>query len=137
MFDLLSKTWLLRDLSADEATLLAQFAEKKVCQSGLRILQKGQKNDFLWIIRKGEVEVLVEVKPHEEKVLATLGSGDIFGEMSWLDGGPASSTLRAIRDVEAYRIPFKNLDKFLWDLPDVHINILRKFAINLSHRLRK
>jgi CRP-like cAMP-binding protein len=132
--DLIRSTWLLRDLTDDEISTLATLAEKMSASPGTHLVERNKKNEYLWILGRGSVGVSSD---DDKSFVARLHEGDLFGEMSWLDGQPASTSLRAIdAPTELIRLSFKNFDRFLYANPDAHINILRKFAINLSHRLR-
>lgn len=137
MSELVGQCWLLRDLSGNEIEALLSHVEKASFERGDFIIERGRKNDSLWIVVSGEVGV---VRPGTESstrdIVKTLGRGDLFGEMSWLDGQSASTSLAALDACDVLRIRFKHFDKFLGANPDAHINVLRKFAINLSHRLR-
>jgi len=136
MRELIANTWLLRDLNPEEIDALLPLIKRGSAGMGAPILEQNKKNDALWIIVKGEVGVQKTGAAAGEYV-ARLREGDLFGEMSWLDGQPASVTLVAAgAGTELLRLSFRDFDSFLWERPDAHINILRKFAINLSHRLR-
>lgn len=129
----LQNSWLFSDLNFDELTQLAAISSSEKFPDKMTLLQAGQKNDSLWVLVHGQVSVHKKIG---EKAVATLEAGDIFGEMSWLDGNPASSFIVAQGPCEVLRLRFQKLNDFLDGNPELHIQILRKFAINLSHRLR-
>lgn len=129
----LQNSWLFSDLTRVELAHLAGVATFEKFADKIALLQAGQKNDSLWIVVSGRVGVH---RKNGEQAVATLQAGDIFGEMSWLDGYPASSFVVADGPCEVVRLRFQKLNEFLDANPELHIQILRKFAINLSHRLR-
>jgi len=70
------------------------------------ILSRDQHVDYFFMIRKGEVEVVLQEKKKKEYVLSRLGAGEFFGEMELLRGGKAIGNVRAgNKPVEAIVIP--------------------------------
>ncbi|MEM7407291.1 MAG: cyclic nucleotide-binding domain-containing protein [Pseudomonadota bacterium] len=77
---------------------------------GRVILAAGQPNERMYIVLRGEVTVRLE-SPDNDPV-ATLGSGDVFGELSVIDGEPTSAFVVAER-----RCRLLGLDRdALWEL---------------------
>jgi CRP-like cAMP-binding protein len=136
MKNFLTQNWLLRDLTPVEVEALFLVTTPLKYESGKTLIEAGKTNDSLWIIVSGRVDIL-NPKVDPSRVLASLGSGELFGEMSWLDGQKASASTVAGENTQILRISFKDFDQFLGRFPEAHIGILRKFAINLSHRLRQ
>lgn len=134
----LTANWLLSDLMPDEAARLYKHALLLTMNAGTSLITANKPNDSLWIIVSGRVGVIAQNDKGVESQVAELLEGDLAGEMSWLDGHPASaSTVVLDQGTQVLRITFHEFEKFLGTHPDAHIQILRKFAINLSHRLRK
>jgi CRP-like cAMP-binding protein len=135
MIEVLRQTWLLSDLSAEEAEAVLKRSNLNTRHKGDRVIETGAKNDSIWIVLSGRCGVVAGEGP-AMRTVAEIPVGGLFGEMSWLDGQSASASIVALEKSELIRIRFDDLDAFLAQHPDVHINMLRKFAINLSHRLR-
>jgi CRP-like cAMP-binding protein len=77
-----------------DAVLLAQVImalKPVVFQPGEVIMQKGEIGSELYLIARGEVEV-IDAHGH---VAATLGEGNFFGEVSLLTSAPRMATVRA------------------------------------------
>lgn len=135
MRHMLTRTWLLRDLTHSEVDALWAVTTPLRMDPGSLLIERGKPNDSLWIICDGQVSISIP-DGQSEKTVATLEAGDICGEMSWLDGHPASANTRVQNHSQVLRIRFHDFEKFLGNYPEAHISVLRKFAINLSHRLR-
>ena len=67
--------------------------------AGVDIIHQGDEPDKFYIIVKGQVEVVDQPSDDPEKVLATLGPGDYFGEVGMVMGSLRSATVRAVTDV--------------------------------------
>jgi small-conductance mechanosensitive channel len=87
--------------AGDEALhQLATLARSALYGAGETIIRQGEPGEALFIIEKGEVDVMLE-RPGEAPVeVARLGPGSFFGEMSLLTGEPRTATVRASRQCE-------------------------------------
>lgn len=68
-------------------------------RAGDTILAEGEFGDTAFLIVSGTVDVRIGSGP-KAKHLATLAAGDVFGEMSLIEPGPRSATVKAATDVE-------------------------------------
>ncbi len=68
-------------------------------QGGEVIFRTGDRGRNAYIIEKGRVEVSIE-RAGEMVIIAELGIGEIFGEMSMIDDAPRSATVTALEDTE-------------------------------------
>ncbi|HEY9856920.1 MAG TPA: cyclic nucleotide-binding domain-containing protein, partial [Stenomitos sp.] len=68
--------------------------------------------------------------------IATLGAGEIVGEMSMVDDAPPSATVRALGESRVLAIPRPALSRKLSDDQGFAARFYRAMAIFLSDRLR-
>ena len=136
MQHMLTRNWLLSDLMPNEVDQLVKAVAVTNVSPGQMIIEKGKPNDSLWIVAEGKLGIQIKDKSGKDVIVAELSEGECVGEMSWLDGHPASASTVAMGPVRVLRIRFADFEKFLGAHSEAHIQILRKFAINLSHRLR-
>lgn len=88
----------VRDIQSRMDTLT-----EKTYQQGEIIFRQGDAADRLYVINKGEVEVIQD-EGETETILARLGPGEYFGEMAILSNAPRNATIRAATDLEALTI---------------------------------
>jgi CRP-like cAMP-binding protein len=62
---------------------------------GTVIIRQGEPSDNLYIITRGQVEVLIQRDRGEQMVVTTMDRGQYFGEIELLHGGRAIATIRA------------------------------------------
>jgi len=69
--------------------------ERKVFAIGDNVFKQGTTGRTAFIIQKGAVDIVHELPDGTEKLLANVGVGAIFGEMSLIDDKPRMATARA------------------------------------------
>lgn len=85
--------------------------QKKYFLKGDIIIYQGDENKYIYYIDKGRVRLSLLNIEGEEKTIAIITAGNIFGEISALDGQPSPTSVIAITDVVLYKI--SNFDVFL------------------------
>src|SRR5215210_4342495 len=74
---------------------LAARLEPKTVSAGATIVRQGEYGEKCYLLRSGRVEV-VEEEGGEERSLATLEAGSLFGEAALLTGAPRNATVRVL-----------------------------------------
>jgi hypothetical protein len=82
---------------------LRSIVEKRF-KAGDIIFRQGDYPDRLYVIGKGEVDVIRETPGQEDVVLTRLGKDQFFGEIGILSDTPRTATIRAVSDVEVLSI---------------------------------
>ena len=72
-----------------------RIAEEREYQPNETIISRDQHVDHFFMIREGEVEVVLHEQEKQEFVLSHLHSGEFFGEIELLRGGKAIASVRA------------------------------------------
>jgi CRP/FNR family transcriptional regulator, cyclic AMP receptor protein len=85
---------IFKTLSEPEIKELASFFKTKKFRQNEIILRKGDRGEKFFVILSGNVEVVGDYGVS----IATLGKGEVFGEMSLLTGSPVSAKIRAVED---------------------------------------
>ncbi len=78
---------------------MVQTVYSRNAAAGETIFRMGEEGRDAFIIERGSVEVSVEING-EKFVVAELGDGEIFGEMSMIDDAPRSATVTALTETE-------------------------------------
>src|SRR5688572_8670770 len=71
---------------ADSAILQAAL-RRRTYRRGEVVFHRGDPGDTLHIVRRGRLKIVAPTDSGEEAVLTILGPGDLFGEITLLDGG--------------------------------------------------
>ena len=125
--DVLKKVPLFNGLTRHHLDLVAREADEVKADAGSVLTrQGGLGREFLLILDGGgRVE-------REGKLIARLGPGDFFGEMSLIDGMPRSATVIAESPTVLLAIEARCFRKLLDTVPGLQ----RKLLITLSSRVR-
>jgi len=117
-----------------ELEAIAGGFQQKRYAAGTTILAEGSSNRAFHVVREGRVRVSRNVGGHDV-ILTDLLSGQTFGELSILEDGLATASLRAITDTEILSLSMMDLAKFLRDSPVAAARFWRAIALDLRRRL--
>jgi tetratricopeptide (TPR) repeat protein len=121
---------LLAELGHDEIRELGKLSGRLRFEAGHLVLREGSAGRGLFIVVEGEVEVVVGTT-----VVARLGPGEHFGEMSLLDDVAVSATVRTTAPSVLLGVPREDLLRFLYLDERAASKVYRHFARTLARRL--
>jgi SulP family sulfate permease len=90
----------------------------------------------LMLIAKGQVKITLQLHSGKKLHLSTMGQGQFFGEMSFVDGRPHSADAIAIEDTTIICISRERFRELCQDDPLMEASVLRSIALALADRLR-
>ncbi len=97
---LMEQVEILSPLTANELSKLVERVSIVCYASGEMPVKQGEAGDSFYIIKSGRVKVIVEKETGESAVVATLGPGNFFGEMSLLTGAVRTASIQVKEDAE-------------------------------------
>jgi CRP/FNR family cyclic AMP-dependent transcriptional regulator len=131
--DALMQAPLFSALDAEAAAALrASMTEKRVPRSGI-IFSEGETGDRMYVVLDGKVKLGQTSPDGRESLLAVLGPGEVFGELSLFDPGPRTATATAITDTVVVGLGHGDLRPWLTGRPEVAEALLQA----LAQRLRR
>ncbi len=120
-------------LTVEAFARLAAAGERRTYAPGERLMKQGESADCLWVILSGSVNVVREHRDLATPILlATLGTGQVVGEMGLLDGEPRSATVTAVEPTVTMRVPSPTLSRVVEEHPGLYGALVKV----LSKRLR-
>jgi CRP/FNR family transcriptional regulator/CRP/FNR family cyclic AMP-dependent transcriptional regulator len=131
--DLFRQVPLFADLEEQDIKALMSMLTRRRYPKDSVIFFEHDPGDSLYLIVSGRVRVTILADDGREIVLAVLGEGDFFGEMSLLDNEPRSATAIAMEDTEVLIIHQKEFFSIVEKRPPILIKLLSV----ISARLRK
>jgi CRP/FNR family cyclic AMP-dependent transcriptional regulator len=131
--DTLARAPLFSELSRRDLKRLASAAITRNYKQGETIVKEGENAVAFYLINTGRVHVVRGLGSAREKVLATLGPSDFFGEMALLDSYPRSASVRCLEDTECLVLSRWDFVAELRSNPHIAVQMLPI----LSRRLRQ
>jgi uncharacterized membrane protein len=122
--EMLAAIPLFKDLSAAERVELAGMMRPRRFAALQPVVWIGEKGDEFYLIADGRLGVSCPDESGKEVRLATLNAGDFFGELSLLDGGPRTATVRAEVESSLLTLGREDFLRFLLKHPDAAIRML-------------
>lgn len=117
-------------LSDEEIDHLANSLSYAPFAKGDVITRQGAIAHWLYVLIEGEADVWYEAPGQTKKLLTTLPTGRIFGEMGLMTGEPRSATVTAHSDAACYRIDKKHFESIIQARPE----LAEIFASTLAER---
>jgi CRP-like cAMP-binding protein len=129
----LKQIFLFKNVSDAVLKLVAQAAEEVTFSQGETVASESEPAKALYLVRTGTVRATRDGL----KGSVIFGSGESFGQMSLLDGGPAGMTAVAVERVEAVALRPQRLAETLGSNPAAGFELFRAVARSLAARLRR
>lgn len=126
----------LDHLAPNHRAVLTELAERREFDAGSILYDEGDRDGGFLFIAEGMVEARRHT-PFGEQRVATLGPGDLVGEMSLLDGKPRSSKVIALRDGAAWRFASGPMTEATTEDPTLEVALLRMFSRSLVAKIRQ
>ncbi len=105
-------------------------------KSGEIVFLEHEPGDSVYLIQKGTIKISKVVEDNE-KTMAMLEPGALFGEMSIIENAPRSATAIAQTDAELLFFKKENFDVLLQSNPPMALRLLTIFAKRIYEQKRR
>ncbi len=145
--DILRRTDIFYDLTSPQLEMLASICEERVVKLGDIVFEENSQGDEMFVIARGAVEILVDPSivggPGAKKrgsmpvTIATLRSGQTFGEIALVDQGLRTASARcAETETQLLAIQRNKFMKLCDTYPEMGYRVMRNIAADLSFKIR-
>ena len=125
---LLSTVPLFEALNDRELELLSRRVRRLHAEPGDILVLEGQRGREFFVILSGQAAVM-----HDDDTVATLRTGDWFGELALLANAPRSATVAALTPMELFVLDDSEFSALLRELPQ----LARKLLAGMARRVRQ
>lgn len=132
----LDKWRLFADLAADDVDVVIRACEERIFLTGEELFSEGDNGDSLWIIQSGRVDVFKHIRADIDRTLASLGPGDVIGEMSFIDQSKRSAGARTVEPSEFLVLTRSSFQTVQKEYPGIAAGFYRNLSSILAVRLR-
>jgi CRP/FNR family cyclic AMP-dependent transcriptional regulator len=131
--DIVRRAPLFAALDDEAATSLRDSMLEVGLARAEELFAEGDQGDRLYVIVEGKIKLGRTSGDGRENLLAILGPGEMFGELSLFDPGPRTATATAVADSRLIGLGHDALQPWLMRHPEVSIQLLHA----LARRLRR
>jgi CRP/FNR family transcriptional regulator, cyclic AMP receptor protein len=117
---LVAKVSLFSKVSEKSIKSITKSGKERKSETGETIVREGETGVGFYLILDGKVEVR-----RKGKVLSTLSSGDVFGEMGLIDDQPRSADVVAVAPTVTFCLTPWTFEAILKGHPDVAIGMMK------------
>jgi CRP/FNR family cyclic AMP-dependent transcriptional regulator len=129
----LAQAPLFAALDAESAAMLEAMLTTRTVPRGHVVFREGDEGDRLFVVLEGKVKILRAAADGRENLLAVLGAGEMFGELSLFDPGPRTATVTTVTEATLASLDHDDLRPLINERPGVSVQLLQA----LAQRLRR
>jgi CRP/FNR family transcriptional regulator, cyclic AMP receptor protein len=129
----LARVPLFAALDAESAASLELMLTRRTLPRGHVVFAEGNPGDRLFVILDGKVKISRAAADGRENLLALLGRGEMFGELSLFDPGPRTASATTVTGTTLASLDHDDLRPLLVERPAVAVQLLQA----LAQRLRR
>jgi len=126
--DVLRQAPLFQGLDEEASTALENSMTTVSLRRGETLFDEGDEGDRLYVVISGKIKLGRTSADGRENLLAILGPGQMFGELSFFDPGPRSATATAVADAQLRSLGHASLSPVLAEQPNVAYAMLNQLA---------
>jgi SulP family sulfate permease len=116
---------------------LEERLEQKSFKAGETIYSIGDQGHEIYLIRRGEIRIMAPIGGSRQlHHVATIGRGDFFGGLAFLDGRPRSDNAIAHTDVDLYMLSLEQFNQLADEHKRLALVLISALSRTLAHRLR-
>lgn len=133
----LSKMEVFQDLTADEVAEIDRSTTMTTCEPGRVFYAPEETGEVLFLLKQGRVE-LYRLSPEGKKlVVAVLGPGSFFGEMSIVGHGMHNTFAESLDECLLCVMSRVDVERLLTDKPQVALRFMQAMADRLQEAEEK
>ena len=131
--DVVRRAPLFKALDDEAASALQSEMSRSHMERGDVLFHEGDRGDTLYVIAEGKIKLGRTSPDGRENLVAILGPGEMFGELSLFDPGPRTMTATAVAETQLLGLGNESLTAILTGRPEVSKTLLAA----LAQRLRR
>ena len=126
--DLIRSVPLFSHCGKDELAAIAQTSDLLDVPAGMELVTEGQHTNEFVVIAEGAADVI-----RDGSTIATLGSGDFFGEIALITGAPRTATVTATVPSTLLVLTERAFWHVADEMPSIQTAVMKALAERLHH----
>lgn len=128
---------LFREFDETKIRALVSCTREMSVAQGEKVLSAGEVGDEMFLVRRGEVRIMLPLEGGKRHHLATIGKGDFFGELSFLDRGVRSAEVEAKVTTDLYVLSRSRFNEHSRADATLGAMVFARLAQAIADRLRQ
>ncbi len=128
---------LFENFNLAEIRELSRFMRVYRAEPGAEVIREGEAGDFMVLLIEGRIEVFKQDRWNAPRLIALIGAGQSFGEMSMIDGEPRFASCIAAESCLVAVLSRESLARIILEQPTLGAKVLMELVLMLSQRLRQ
>jgi CRP-like cAMP-binding protein len=131
-------TEVFKGLGAEDVALVAKICKPIHFHKGEVIVEEDVRERELYIIKAGRVTISLSPSGSEETrgMLTSCTPGQVFGELSFIDGARRSTWVIALEHVDVYQLRWASFSGIVQSKPEIGYRVMSNLARVIADRLR-
>jgi len=121
-------------LGDGELRKMARLFTQKLYRPGEKVFNKGDSGNEAYVIMRGQVDICLE---EGGKPIASIGNGQIFGELAFLDGAVRNALALASQASILLVVQRSAFNELVQREPHLGMVVMKNVAMDLSNKLRR
>ena len=130
--DYLSSIQVFRDLSPNELAEMDRQITMSTCKAGKIFYMPNDSGEVLFLLKRGRVQLYRIAANGKKLIVATLGSGAIFGEMSLVGQGMHNTFAEAVDECVLCVMSRSDVERLMREKPDVAFRFVQALGSRLT-----
>ncbi len=128
---------LFREFDGEALRALERCMQERSLTAGERVFSQGDGGDEVFLVRRGRVRVMLPLEKGKRHHLATIGQGDFFGELSFLDRNVRSADVEAEVPTDLYILSRSRFNEQSRLNAAIGVMVFARMALTIGSRLRQ
>lgn len=135
--DYLSTIEILQDLTPDELARMDRTVTMATCNPGRIFYMPDETGEVLFLLKRGRVQLYRLSTQGKKLVVATLGPGAIFGEMSLVGQGMHNTFAEAVNECTLCVMSRSDVERLMREKPQVAFRFVEALGDRLTQTERR
>ncbi len=128
---MVKKSPIFSEVNTEDLRIVAREMEEESYFSGDRIFNIDEYGDHMYIIENGKVGISLSSEKKPATFIATLETGECFGEMNLLDELPRSASAHVLEDTKLLSLEKTKLRALIINYPQLSMGMLKGLSLRL------
>ncbi|MFA6469717.1 MAG: SulP family inorganic anion transporter [Bacteroidota bacterium] len=128
---------LFREFDSQTILELSKCLSERSLATGEKVFSQGDVADEIFLVRRGSVRVMLPLERGKRHHLATIGAGNFFGELAFLDKGVRSADVEAKVPTDLYILSRARFNEQSRSNPTFGVQVFARLAHAIAIRLRQ